>query len=130
MESDRRRAWILLHSKDPESTLESLRRLFPQGGDQFVVVRADLVMDEGRSFPFNIFVPVDAESDPVLEEVVASILNSSPVTEHVVAKVKAHIPFPPHDAQGYITVEEAELGKDEDIEPGRQGASPGRNPWG
>jgi hypothetical protein len=129
METERRRAWIFLRTEDPQAAAEVLReKFFPQGEDQFVVVRADLV-DEARGFPFNMVVPVDAENDDVLREVVVRIVRSSGATEHVVANVKAHVPFPPHDAQGYITVQEAGLGK-ERIEPGRQGASPGRNPWG
>ena len=48
----------------------------------------------------------------------------------VLVRVVEHIPFPPHDAQGYITLVEKEAGENQEIVWGRQSNSPGDNAWG
>lgn len=119
------RAWVLVQAKPAQTVAEGLyEELGHEGGDSFVVVRADVV-----DFDYNIIVPVDAESEDVLSCVVEQIRGVDGVNETVIVRVKEHVPCPPHDAHGYITAQEAEAGQ-ESVEPGRQGASPGRNAWG
>lgn len=123
--NERARAWVLVKARPAQAVAEGLyKELGHEGGDKFVVVRADVV-----DYPYNIIIPVDAESQDMLYEVV-DMINSHPgVSETVIVKVKKHIPYPPHNAHGYVTQQEAGAGE-ELIESGRQGASPGANPWG
>jgi hypothetical protein len=103
-------------------------KLGHEGGDSFVVVRADVV-----DYDYNMVIPVDAQSKEMVHKVVGIIKDHPGVRDTVVVWVQSHVPYPPHDAHGYITPEEAEASKSEPkepIEPGRQGASPGYNGWG
>jgi hypothetical protein len=121
----RARAWVLVKAERAQELAEGLYdELGHEGGDSFVVIRADIV-----DFDYNVMIPVDAESWEVVDEVVGIIKDRRGVTDTVVVPVQGHVPYPPQDANGYITEEEAEAGK-ETVEPGRQGASPGYNGWG
>jgi hypothetical protein len=121
----RARAWVLVKAERAQELAEGLYdELGHEGGDSFVVSRADIV-----DFDYNVMIPVDAESWEVVDEVVGIIKDRRGVTDTVVVPVQGHVPYPPQDANGYITEEEAEAGK-EPVEPGRQGASPGYNGWG
>jgi hypothetical protein len=125
MQGGRARAWVLVQAKSAHHVAKELyEQLVHEGGDRFVVIRADVI-----DHSYNVMIPVDAESQQVLEEVHGMIREHPGVIDTAVIHVKQHVPFPPHDAQGYVTDEEAEVGK-ERIPPGRQGASPGANPWG
>ena len=65
----RARAWVLLQVKSPHHAAHDLYdQLKDEGGDSFVVIRADVV-----DYEYNIVVPVDAESDEVLETVYGTI---------------------------------------------------------
>jgi hypothetical protein len=124
----RARAWVLVRAERAEDVAERLyERLGQEGGDSWVVVRADVV-----EYEYNMVVPVDAESAEMVHEVVGMIRDHPGVRDVVVAWVQRHIPYPPHDAHGYITEEELEASTkpEEPIKPGRQGASPGYNGWG
>lgn len=123
---ERARAWVLLQVKSPHHAAHDLYdQLKDQGEDSYVVVRADVVDHE-----YNIVVPVDAESDEVLETVYGTIKQITGPSKAVLVRVVEHIPFPPHDAQGYITLEEKEAGENQEIVWGRQSNSPGDNAWG
>ena len=121
------RAWVLVRAESAQEVAQALyKELGHAGGDSFVVVRADAV-----DYSYNIIIPVDAESEDVLYEVDNVIKGHAGVSETVVVKVENPVPYPPHDAHGYITEREWEAGKDKTIEPGRQlSASPGANPFG
>ncbi len=122
----RTRAWVLVKADQAQDVAEELYdELGHIGDDSFVVVRADVVVE----FDYNIVIPVDAESQDMLDKVHGMIKDRSGVEETVIVKVDMHFPDPPHDAHGYITEEEAEAGR-EPIKAGRQGASPGANPHG
>jgi len=113
-----------------ESAQEVAQALYKElghaGDDSFVVVRADVV-----DYSYNIIIPVDAESEDVLYEVDDVIKGHPGVSETVVVKVENPVPYPPHDAHGYVTEHEWEVGRDKEIEIGRQeGESPGANPFG
>ena len=123
--SGRARAWVLVRAERAQEVAEGLYdKLGHAGGDSFVVIRADIV-----DFDYDMMIPVDAESKEMVDAVVGMIKDHPGVTDTVVVRVQRHVPYPPHDANGYITEEEAEAGK-EPVEPGRQGASPGLNGWG
>jgi hypothetical protein len=128
--SERVRAWIFVLADPAPSVMEELYgKLGREGGDAFVVVRADVV-DYG---PYNVIVPVDAESDGVLHEVEGMIKGHPGVNETLIVRVKRHVPFPPHDAHGFITAREKELGRDPGdpcVDVGRFPKSPGHNAWG
>jgi len=121
------RAWILVRTeKDPVEVATALYDdLGHEGGNEWVVVRADVVVD----YEYSIVVPVDAVNDDALWHVDEMIRGRTGVDDTVVLRVQNHKPLPPHDANGYITTHEVELGK-EFVKPGRQGNSPGLNPWG
>ena len=129
MAGRRKRAWLFLRAAAPGPAVEELGGFLAAGADQHVVVRADRVT-ETPDFPFNIVVPIDAKSDGELKKITAELVRVSGATAHTYVSVVDHVPDPPHNAQGYITEDEARAGKEKDVPPGRQGASPGRNPWG
>ena len=123
--NERARAWVFVKAKPAQDVAQGLyEELGHEGGDKFVVVRADVV-----AFDYNIIIPVDAESQDTLYEVYDMIEGHSGVSEAVIVRVETHVPYPPHDAHGYVTEQEAEAGE-EPIPAGRQGASPGANPFG
>jgi hypothetical protein len=113
-----------------------LKRLYDEnqinglGGDQYVIVRADIV----RHDDYNVIIPVDAEDDAGLEEAVSVITELLGVGIVSIARVvdKGHVPWPPHEAHGFITEREVVALPIEQIhiKAGRQHASPGTNKWG
>jgi hypothetical protein len=127
--NERARGWILVKGEPAEEVAQSLyEKLGHEGGDSFVVVRANVV----EHSPYNIIVPVDAESRGVLNEVEAMIRDSSGVrgTQVLAVAPGGQVPWPPHDAHGFITPEEQEAGLDPDADVGRFPQSPGFNAWG
>ena len=127
--SGRLRAWVLVRAEPAQEVAERLYdELGHEGGDNYVVVRADVV-----DYDYNLMIPVDAESTEWVHKVVGMIRDQPGVRDAVVVWVRSHVPYPPHDAHGYITAEEIEASTrepKEPIKPGRQGASPGYNGWG
>lgn len=126
--NERVRAWVLVRAEPVQGVSAKLRNL-DKKKDELVVVRADVVAGSS-DLPYNIVVPVDAESDDVLSSVVDDINKLGGVKYAVALKVLEHHPDPPHDGYGYVTDQEAKAGKDPKVKPGRQGASPGANPFG
>jgi len=125
--NERVRAWVFAQAEPAEEVAERLYdKLGHEGGDRFVVVRANIV----TGAPYNIVVPVDAESHAVLQEVAAMIQGVSGVKETQVVAVVKHFPWPPHDAHGFITPDEQEAGRDPEADVGRFPQSPGFNAWG
>jgi hypothetical protein len=130
MESERKRAWVLLYAENDHEAVENLKARVSEKNPEGVVIRADRV-DATEDFPFNIVVPVDADSERMLFQIVDEIVEVTRAKRHAIARVVEHIPFPPQDAMGYITEREFDEGKEkEGVIPGLQGASPGHNPWG
>jgi len=127
--NERVRAWVLLQAESAEGVAQALYKdLGHEGGDEFVVVRADIVAGPSE-FAYNIIVPVDAKSEDALRDVVDRIREVSRVNP-VIVTVDQHVPYPPHDAHGYISTNEVEVGREPVEKPGRQGASPGFNAFG
>jgi hypothetical protein len=121
------RAWMLLETRSPAETAHRIyRELGAEGGDRVVLVRVDVV--EHR---YNLVVAVDAESGEALAEVHHRVQEMAGTSETALLPVVKHFPHPPHDADGFITPEEAELFTDDGrVKVGRQKNSPGMNPWG
>jgi hypothetical protein len=121
---------VLVQAAPVKGVSARLRKL-DRKEDELVVIRADVVAGSS-DLPYNIVVPVDAESEAVLSRVLGEIKDVSGVSDAVALKVleHQHHPTPPHDAHGYVTDQEAKKGKDRKVKPGRQGASPGYNAWG
>jgi hypothetical protein len=127
IENGRVRAWVLVWADDPERWARELyEELGHEGGDEYVVVRADVVES---FYGYNIVVPVDARDQSTLDSVVKMIRNPKAVKRLAILRVEIHNPYPPQDASGYVTEEEAEAGEEE-VKVGRQDKSPGLNPWG
>jgi hypothetical protein len=120
------RAWILVQADLP---LDAARRLYDElvneGGDDYVVIRADVV-----DYVYNLVIPVDAASWDWLQQVHQMIRQITGARHTMIIPVVQPVPFPPHDAQGFITSEEVAAGHWKDIRPGRQHWSPGENGWG
>lgn len=120
------RAWILVRSDAP---LEEAQRLYDnlvdEGGDKYVVVRADVVDHD-----YNIVIAVDAENMGALHLVQRRILDFVPARQIAVLPVVQFIPAVPHDAQGFITDAEHAAGADKVLGSGRIHHSPGANAWG
>ena len=146
---ERARAWVLVKAGNPRRFSNALANEyrdhargheFGKGGDDLVVVRADVVDGEK-----NVVIPVDAKSDEILEAFVekirenrfeedkAKIDREEGALEISVLKVKpgGHNPMPPHRSSTYVTSRELALDPEPDFDKGgRHPKSPGRNAWG
>ncbi len=122
----RTRAWILVQADSPHNAARMLyNTLCDEGGDSYVVIRADVV-----DYVYNVVIPVDAESQSALEAAHQRIVELTGATQTAILPVVHSIPFIPHDAQGYITPDEIAAGHERKLLPGRQHWSPGANAWG
>ena len=123
--SQRVRAWVLLKTSDPRQAAKAIGVHFTEGGEEWVIVRADVVEGE-----HNLIVPVDAANHAALEGAL-EILRGVATADPVVARVVEHYPAPVHNAHCFITVDEYEMNPlREYYPPGRHPQSPGANPWG
>jgi hypothetical protein len=123
---DRTRGWLYFMVDDPYAAAKAVSSLFTQGGDEYVIIRADVV--EGRGF--NLVVPVDAMKSKWNTAVteVQRVVGAMPAN---VATVVAFNPEPTHQAHCFITEEEhRRFPLHEYYPPGRHPKSPGANPWG
>ena len=126
MSEARVRAWVLLRSKNPAATAEEIASRFPDGGEDWVIIRADLV--EGKH---HLVVPVDAANDAAFQTVLAFLAGTAGVQEIDVERVVSHYPAPTHRAHSFVTANEVEAWRVPEFEkPGRHPKSPGANPWG
>lgn len=120
--NERARAWVLVNA-EPGQAKEAAVEIWdlnPLEGDNFVV-RADIVTG-----PYDIVVPVDAESLETLTNVILDGIQQVPgVRETLTMLVGVHNPYPPHLGKGYVTEEEA-AATNPHIEPGPLG----HNGWG
>lgn len=122
----RMRAWLLLQVESPQKVATGLYdALRDEFGDDCVVIRADIV-----DYVYNLVIPLDASTPEIMAAVHDKIVRLTGAKHHVIVPVIEHIPYPPSDAQGYITEEEVALGHEKTLLPGRQHASPGANAWG
>jgi hypothetical protein len=119
-------------AKDPHAAATELYdELRHEGGDRYVVVRADVV-----DYHRNVVIAVDAASDDGLMEAYDRIAGLEILQDIEILRVVAPVPDPPHIAHGYISHADLALQHEkgidigEYIKAGRQGASPGHNAWG
>jgi len=131
MGQNRVRAWVFGKVEpDKLKELYNKKQISGLGGDQYVIVRADIVDHSD----YNVIIPVDAEDGDGLRaaKIVIEEQLGVDIVEIVQIVEKGHIPWPPHAAHGYITEREADALPIEQIpiKPGRQHASPGTNKWG
>jgi hypothetical protein len=148
MNETRKRAWLLLRVKDPKRAVTVLKEyknfeeekeeslnIFEAGGDEWVVVRADIVTRfEGKSDDdsYNLVIPIDAKDDETLEWVVKKILELTEepagVERITVLLVDEH--YPPLAVEAHCYITEQETDDEHYPERGRYPRSPGENPWG
>ena len=126
--NDRTRAWILIEAEEPETAARDLyHALFEQGGNDYVVIRADVV--EGANF--NVIVAVDAATPRDRDYVVREVPKyRGTVIGVATVPANGHFPAIPHNAHGFITPEEWVYGDDKLADKYRLPKSPGFNAWG
>ena len=135
-EEMRVRAWLLFNVENAAGVAADIEENYvgfgennePIGGDDYIVVRADVVT--GGSY--NLVVPVDVVDDDKLEEVLDDFGKELNIVPAEQLKVDGHRPWPPHKAHCFLTGEEHEQGGDysQDFAVGRNPRSPGSNAWG
>src|SRR4030065_228634 len=110
--TDRVRAWVLLRVAEPYSVAEKFekrnrsgRGLMTEGGDQYVVVRADVV--EGGNV-FNLVVPIDAQDEAGLAAAIEALSTRAGAQpeQTLILRVVSHYPRLPHNAHSFVTPRE------------------------
>ncbi len=126
-EDARIRGWVYFDLKEPakaEAAAEQISGLFTQGGNDFVVIRADVTTEH------HVVVALDTRAsmwDSTVQQVQAAA-KASPTR---VTQVRRHYPAVPHRAHSYVTQAEVDQWKVPEFEKaGRHPQSPGANPWG
>jgi hypothetical protein len=123
----------LVKAVNADETGKALTADLTKGGDEYIIIRADVVQCEMESFArdVNLIVPVDAASQTALDTVVQIIRDASGDRSPTVAKVVSYFPDPPHRSHTFVTQTEFDKDPvDEYRPPGRHPKSPGRNGWG
>ncbi len=126
---NRMRGWLFFKVDKPSEAAERVSKLFTQGGEWWVVIRADVV--DGSDF--NLVVPVDSAKGTWTDAVeqVQKAVGQGRVDKAYIARVVESHPEIPHKAHCFITEEEhKQFGLKEYDPPGRHPKSPGANPWG
>jgi hypothetical protein len=140
---ERVRAWILLKVTEPAAVVAEIVKsrgefqgrfdlgLLSWGGDDLVVVRADVVECENG---WNLVVPVDARTEDHLHAAMAELTRAagSRLLGHTVLRVMDPHPRTPHQSHSFVTEAEWREFEDPSLKPGVRNypASPGANPWG
>jgi len=122
----RTRGHLYFQVDEPDEAAMRVSVLFTQGGDDYVIIRADVVDGHG----FNLMVPIDAAKTKwkAASKVVEKAVGAAPTA---VSRVKATYPENPQCAHSFITEEEyLRCPLPECAPPGRHPKSPGANPWG
>lgn len=122
----RRRGYLYFLVDDPHAAARMVSVLFTQGGDDFVIIRADVVEGPG----FNLMVPIDA-ADSEWTRASGYVQKAVGTAPTAVSQVVATYPENPQCAHSFITQEEyLRCPLPECAPPGRHPKSPGANPWG
>jgi hypothetical protein len=136
---ERLRVWVFGYVSETENLGEKFleNEIGELGGDDYVVIRADIVEDfEVNGQICNIVVPVDAKDEGGLDTALDLLSGTLGINIIKTIQTTGHTPDPPHISHGFITGNEikkellitgAERSEDG---PGRQHASPGSNKWG
>ena len=122
----RRRGYAGFRVDGPKAAAERVSALFTQGGDDYVVVRADVVM----GCDVNLIVPIDAAAE-MWSDALAIVERAVGQPVARVCIVEATYPAVPQQAHCFITEDEhRQFPLHEYSPPGRHPKSPGANPWG
>ena len=95
------RAWLLVKAEAPEmgnlaaAIRETVNKEI-QDSKKTSIVRADVTFG-----PFNIIMPVYAESDALMRKVIGLVRAYPGVTQVLEARVSEHVPELPHEARAY-----------------------------
>ena len=121
---ERVRGWVLFNAKEPDQAAQAISALFTQGGEEYVVIRADVA--EGK---FNLVVPVDVRDNAAMDALLPKLTKiAGPAT---LLRVLHHYPEVPHRAHSFVAPGEHKMYPlPEYTPPGRHPKSPGANPWG
>lgn len=138
--SGRTRAWLLISAdgeKDAKSKAQNIyQNLRHEGGDDYVVIRADVVKELVKDKKiYHIIVPVDAIDPSKLKAVIQIIEELMDYSIEKQLEVLDHFPSLTYLAQGFVSGEEKTYARDNFIlAPDETGRiikrSPGDNPWG
>ncbi len=132
----RSRAWLLIKTKDKTDAQRKAKALYHylrnEGEIDFVVIRADVVVDNGV---YKIMVPVDAKNRTALKKAVdeiETIVGHGVITQ---LDVEINFPSPTYLAHGFVTYEERDHARknylpDQDDLGRIMKNSHGDNPWG
>ncbi len=127
------RAWLLIKitEGDPKLASELAKDIYCKinldeeysRNKKIFVVRADLV--SGHDDLYDLVVPICTDTEPLMEVITdfiaTTLAEKLGLTLSIVRLlVDKHVPFPPHNAPGFVTYEEEN--------PLKQGAT-GHNPW-
>lgn len=122
----RRRGYAGFRVDDPTAAAERVSALFTQGGDDYVVIRADVVVD----CDVTLIVPIDAAAD-AWDDALVSVAHAVGQPPMRVCIVASTYPVAPQQAHCFITEDEhRRFPLHEYSPPGRHPKSPGANPWG
>ena len=122
----RRRGHLYFQVDDAHAAARRVSVLFTQGGDNYVIIRADVVDGHG----FNLMVPIDA-ADTKWTRASRDVQKAVGAAPTAVSRVVATYPENPQCAHSFITEEEyLRCPLPECAPPGRHPKSPGANPWG
>lgn len=122
----RRRGYASFRVDDPTAAANRVSALFTQGGDDYVVIRADVVIE----CDVNLIVPIDAAAEAwdAALQLVGRAVGQPPARVCIVEKT---YPAVPQMAHCFITEDEhRQFPLHEYSPPGRHPKSPGANPWG
>jgi hypothetical protein len=136
IDTKRKRAWLLYEAEDLEDANTKANAIYSRfgtvGGDNFVVVRADVIINESEQV--MILVPVDTSGEPALSKLVGDINTITTKPPVLTAKVKDHYPAITYLAHGFVSEEEFIKSDKRTVHPDLYGRimrkSPGDNPWG
>jgi len=114
------RAWLLVNAETDKlaklaaairKTVNTAEEI--QGSEKTFIKRADVTLG-----PFNLIMPVYAETDALMRKVIGIVRSYPGVTQVLEARVSEHVPVLPQDAPGDF----AEAGAPEKLR--------GENAWG
>ena len=122
----RRRGYANFRVDDPTAAAERVSVLFTEGGDDYVVIRADVVIE----CDVNLIVPIDA-AESEWSRALDLVRRAVGQPEVRVCIVTSTYPTVPQKAHCFITEDEhRRFPLHEYSPPGRHPKSPGANPWG
>ena len=101
------RAWLLVKAEALElaelaAAIRETVNKEVQDSEKTFIIRADVT-----GGPFNLIMPVYAETDALMRKVIGSVRAYPGVTQVLEARVSEHVPELPHEALGYVTEAEA-----------------------